>query len=56
MAESTAGKVGLLLDEMRELVPGELGIKLSFSLEEMARESSLDVHENFSGACACQAV
>jgi hypothetical protein len=39
MTEETAGKVGLLLDEMRELVPGELGIKLAFNLEEMARES-----------------
>ena len=51
MTEETAGKVGLLLDEMRELVPGELGIKLAFNLEEMARESdsALDAYENFSG-------
>jgi hypothetical protein len=50
MTEETAGKVGLLLDEI-PLVPGELGIKLAFNLKEVARESdsTLDAYENFSG-------
>ena len=57
MTEETQGKVGLLLDEMRELVPGELGIKLAFNLEELARESdcALDAYENFSGPLAHRA-
>ena len=29
-----------LLEEMRHLVPGKLGITLAFTLEQMARESS----------------
>ena len=51
MTEETQGKVGLLLDEMQELVPGELGIKLAFNLKELARESdcALDAYDNFSG-------
>ena len=57
MTEETEGKVGVLLDEMRQLLPGELGIKLAFNLEEMARESdsALDAFGNYSGPLAHRA-
>ena len=40
MKAETEARVLALLEEMRHLVPGKLGITLAFALEQMARESS----------------
>lgn len=40
MKAETEARVLALLEEMRQLVPGKLGITLAFALEQMARESS----------------
>lgn len=51
LTDETVEAVGVLLKEMKELVPGDLGIKLAFNLEELARESdsALDAFEKYKG-------
>jgi hypothetical protein len=51
LTNETVEAVGVLLEEMKELVPGDLGIKLAFNMEELARESdsALDAFENYKG-------
>jgi hypothetical protein len=45
MKAETEARVLALLEEMRQLVPGKLGITLAFTLEQMARESSIALYK-----------
>ena len=45
MKAETEAHVRALLEEMQQLVPGKLGITLAFTLEQMARESSIALYK-----------